>query len=109
MILIKDLNIAYGDNEVIKSLNLSLPDHTIHGIVGLNGTGKTTLLNAIFGLKKAGSGKIEMNGEKLTKKQMSYFETENFFIPILPVKNISAYLKMMFLKKLTGTKSSSFH
>lgn len=80
MIIIKEVNISYsGGKKVIDTLSLSLNPDTIHGIVGLNGAGKTTLLNAIYGLKKIDSGEITLNGEKITKKEISYLVTENFF------------------------------
>lgn len=80
MISIRDLNISYNKkNTVIQSLDLSLIENKIHGIVGLNGSGKTTLLNAIYGLKKIESGAIMCNNKKLTKKDISYLVTENFF------------------------------
>jgi len=82
MITIKNLKISYRTNKnVIDLLDLSLSANSIHGIVGLNGSGKTTLLNAIFGLKKFDSGEILSAGQKLTKKQISYLVTENFFYP----------------------------
>ena len=64
---------------MIKSLNLEMKSGQIHGIVGLNGTGKTTLLNTIFGLKKADNGDINFDGSQLTKQQITYLLTENFF------------------------------
>lgn len=80
MITIKDLDISYdGKNKVIDSLNLSLMEDNIHGIVGLNGAGKTSLLNAIFGLKKVDSGAIIYHGEKITKRDIAYLVSENFF------------------------------
>ena len=79
MISIKELNLSYGNLKVIQSLDLSLKENQIHGIVGLNGAGKTTLLNAIYGLKKIESGTITQNGAKITKKDVSFLPTENFF------------------------------
>jgi len=79
MISIKELNLSYGDLKVIQSLDLSIEENRIHGIVGLNGAGKTTLLNAIYGLKKIESGTITQNGAKITKKDVSFLPTENFF------------------------------
>lgn len=80
MITIKALNISYFSKEkVIDSLYLSLPKKAIHGIVGLNGSGKTTLLNAIFGLKKIDSGEITCKGKRITKREIAYLATENFF------------------------------
>jgi len=80
MITIKDLNIAYNSRvKVIDSLSLSLKEDNIHGIVGLNGAGKTTLLNAIFGLKDIDSGVITYKGEKISKRDLAYLVSENFF------------------------------
>jgi ABC-2 type transport system ATP-binding protein len=80
MITIKNLSISYNSKkQVIDMLSLSLAENTIHGIVGLNGTGKTTLLNTIYGLKNADSGEINWKESELSKKQMSYLQTENFF------------------------------
>ena len=80
MITIKDIDISYNKkNKVINSLDLIIKGSTINGIVGLNGSGKTTLLNALFGLKKVDSGTMLIKGEKISKKQISYLVTENFF------------------------------
>ncbi|MBN2776574.1 MAG: ATP-binding cassette domain-containing protein [Bacteroidales bacterium] len=56
-----------------------MPNNKIHGIVGLNGSGKTSLLNSIFGLKKNDNGLITYQNEKMSKKLISYLVTENFF------------------------------
>jgi ABC-2 type transport system ATP-binding protein len=80
MITIKDITISYNSKvKVIDSLSLSFYEGMIHGIVGLNGAGKTTLLDAIYGLKRVDSGEINLEGEKMTKKDISYLVTENFF------------------------------
>ena len=80
MITIDKLNISYyTKSRVLDSLCLNLSEGRIHGIVGLNGAGKTTLLNALYGLVKIDSGEISCEGEKITKKVLSYLATENFF------------------------------
>ena len=82
MILINNLSVSYNKNEnIIEDINLEMEKNCIHGIVGLNGTGKTTLLNSIFGIKKYNKGEILYNNEKLTKKHISFLPTENFFYP----------------------------
>ena len=80
MITIKDLIVSYNKEEqVISSLNLTLPQNMIHGIVGLNGAGKTTLLDSIYGLKEMQSGEILCNGAKPNKKEISFLSTDNYF------------------------------
>lgn len=102
MITIRKLNISYNrGKKVIDSLNLTLSENTVHGIVGLNGAGKTTLLNAIYGLKKKISGEINCEGRRLTKKDMSYLVTENFFYSNITGKE---YLGLFKNKKFDSDK-----
>ena len=71
--VITNLTVSYPQNpKVIDGLNLSLDRGFIHGLVGLNGTGKTTLLNTIYGLKKQDTGNITFKGEKLKKQYVAY-------------------------------------
>lgn len=80
MISIKKLSVSYNKKkEVIRNLNLSLKEGNIHGIVGLNGSGKTTLLNTIYGLKKHSVGQIMLKNNNISKKQIAYLVSENFF------------------------------
>ncbi|MDD2550715.1 MAG: ATP-binding cassette domain-containing protein [Bacteroidales bacterium] len=79
MITIENLCLSYGKIKVIESLDLTILENTINGVVGFNGSGKTTLLNAIYGLKSVESGTIRWQGEKVTKKVISYLVTEPFF------------------------------
>lgn len=84
MIIIENLSISYnGKQKVLDSLDLSMQDQLIHGIVGLNGTGKTTLLSVLFGLIKPDSGFIRYREEKLIKTRMSFLVTENYFYPMI--------------------------
>ena len=50
MIDIKNLNLSFGERVIFKNANIQIPDNARLGIVGNNGTGKTTLLKIIFGL-----------------------------------------------------------
>lgn len=82
MITIKNLTVSYDrKNPVITSLDLSFEPRNIHGIVGLNGAGKTSLLNTLYGLKKPDEGEISINGQPVDRKQMSFLESENYFYP----------------------------
>ncbi len=80
MISISQITVSYGEEKnVIESLDLDMEDRMIHGIVGLNGSGKTTLLNALYGLKKIKSGSIHYNEAPISKINISFLPTENFF------------------------------
>lgn len=64
MLRITNLQKRFGDKEVLKGLNLSVPEHSVFGFIGKNGAGKTTTMKAVLGLLKADSGYITVAGEK---------------------------------------------
>ena len=43
----KNLNISYGNIDIVKDLNLSIPEGKITTIIGANGCGKSTILKTI--------------------------------------------------------------
>ena len=79
MIAIENLSVSFGDHRVLEGLSVSLPDHSIHGLVGMNGAGKTTLLNTMAGFIRPGAGTILMQGMALRRSDLAFLETENFF------------------------------
>lgn len=61
---VENLKKAYGDNEVLKGVNLSIDSPGIRALVGPNGSGKTTLFSVITNLLKTDSGSVEILGMK---------------------------------------------
>ena len=61
-IVINDLSFSYGNNIVLKDINLTVKENQIITIIGPNGGGKTTLLRLIAGLLVPDKGKILING-----------------------------------------------
>ncbi|NLF28452.1 MAG: sugar ABC transporter ATP-binding protein [Clostridiales bacterium] len=51
--------------DVLNDLHLDFPGGEIHGILGQNGTGKTTLLNLLSGVHPVKTGEILLNGRRL--------------------------------------------
>ena len=56
---------------VINNTSLILEDKGMVALLGPSGCGKTTLLNVIGGLDKIDSGKIYINGERISKRSIS--------------------------------------
>jgi ABC-type multidrug transport system ATPase subunit len=52
----------YGEFQVLHGLDLQVERGTIHGLVGLNGSGKTTSIECILGLRSRNSGSISVLG-----------------------------------------------
>lgn len=63
---IRDLVVDYGSRRILDRLSLDIPAGQISVIMGGSGTGKSTLLRCILGLKKPTSGSINMLGTELT-------------------------------------------
>lgn len=60
---IKNLEKRYGNQTVLSGLNFSVRKGETFALLGANGTGKTTTLECIEGLKKYDGGKINVNGK----------------------------------------------
>jgi len=65
MLQVKNLNVSYGNLQVLWDVSLSIGQGETVAVVGANGAGKTTLLDTIFGLLKPDSGTIEFLGHQL--------------------------------------------
>lgn len=81
MLHIDQLTIAYGKTIAVDALSLRIPKGEIHGIAGLNGAGKTSTLNCIFGFVKQQSGTITWKDAKDLRASTSYLESVNYFYP----------------------------
>ena len=62
---IDGLTVAYGRTTVLFGVDLDIPDGALACVMGRNGVGKTTLLNAIMGLLPARSGTVRADGVDL--------------------------------------------
>ena len=69
MLRITGLCKRFGDKEVLKGLDLTVPEGSIFGFIGVNGAGKTTAMKTVLGLLKADGGEILVNGERVVYGQ----------------------------------------
>ena len=60
---IKNLSKSYGDKKVLKDINLVIEPGKIIGLLGKNGTGKSTLIKLINDLLTPSEGEILINGK----------------------------------------------
>ena len=60
---VRDLRVKFGDTEVLRGVNLRVPQGQIVALIGPNGSGKTTLLRCLLGLQKY-SGEVRIFGER---------------------------------------------
>ena len=66
MLSVKHLNVWYGVTEVLRDVSFEVPENSIVALLGGNGSGKTTILNALSGLLAPRAGSIIYDGEETT-------------------------------------------
>ena len=65
MLKLENLSVSYNTVRAVQNVSLTVNDGETIGIIGLNGSGKTSLVNAIAGLIKS-SGRITLDSTDLT-------------------------------------------
>lgn len=66
MLDLKNLNVSYGKQKVLRDVSLSLREREVVTLIGSNAAGKSTTLRTIAGLKKADSGTVEFGGKDIS-------------------------------------------
>lgn len=107
MLHITNLSKRFGDKEVLKGLTLSVPEHSVFGFIGKNGTGKTTTMKTVLGLLKPDAGEVSVAGEKVVYGQT----TTNRHIGYLPdVPEFYSFMTapeyLSFCAEITGIPKS---
>ncbi|MDA8025169.1 MAG: ABC transporter ATP-binding protein [Actinomycetota bacterium] len=64
----RGLTKSYGGSKVVNGIDLEVPEGSIFGFLGPNGSGKTTTIRMILGLISPTSGEIRVFGEEIPKK-----------------------------------------
>ena len=99
LVSIKNLNKSYKDKEVLKNINLTINEGKIIGLLGKNGTGKSTLIKLINDLLIPDSGEILVKGEKIgveSKKVISYLPERTYFDKSLTVEETLVYFNEFY-------------
>jgi len=67
MIEIKNIDKSFGDNKVLKNVNMTFKKGQTNLIIGESGSGKTTLIKILIGLYKNYSGKVLFDGSNVSE------------------------------------------
>ena len=107
MLEIRGLCKRFGDREVLRGLDLSVPENSIFGFIGKNGAGKTTTMKTVLGLLAADEGEIFVNGERVvygetaTNRHVGYLPDVPEFYTFMTARE---YLR--FCGEITGMSSA---
>ncbi|HWJ14528.1 MAG TPA: ABC transporter ATP-binding protein [Gemmatimonadaceae bacterium] len=72
MIEVSKVTKRFGDNQVLRGVDLTVAGGRVMGLVGPNGAGKTTLIKTLLGLCQPTSGEIRIDGETILGTEGSY-------------------------------------
>lgn len=72
MLQVKDLFVSYGQAKALQGVNLHVKPGEVVALIGRNGAGKTSLLRAISGLAKIGSGQVIFQGKDIAGKDPDF-------------------------------------
>lgn len=92
VLTVEDLSKSYGRIQALKKVSFSVPDGSVFGILGPNGSGKTTMLGTIMDIIKPTSGTYKLFDEAPTERHRrrigTLLETPNFYHYLSGVKNL---------------------
>ena len=94
-----ELNKSYGNKKVLKDINLKIPRGKIIGLLGKNGTGKSTLIKLINDLLTPTSGKVLINGKSVgveSKKIISYLPERTYLDKNMTIEEIIKYFSEFY-------------
>ena len=98
MELLKCINVnkSFGEKQILKDVNITIPRGKIVGLLGKNGMGKSTIIKLINDLLTIDSGEILINGEKIgveSKKIISYLPERTYLDKSMTVDEVIIYFK----------------
>jgi glutamine transport system ATP-binding protein len=70
MISVKDLHKSFGDNEILKGINIEIKEKEVVCLIGPSGSGKSTLLRCLNLLEEITSGTVIVDGENITSQDL---------------------------------------
>ena len=113
MLECRELTKWFGSKEAVADLTLNLDKGKIYGLLGENGSGKTTWMKMVAGLTKPGRGEILYEGHPIgwrDKAKIAYMATEPFFYDFMKVSDVGEYYEAFFedfdRRKYTETVSA---
>lgn len=102
MILLESKHICknFGPKPALRDVNVTIECGKIVGLLGPNGSGKTTFLKLINGLLTPSSGELFIGGERpgvITKQHISYLPDQTIFPKWMKISDLFSYYDDFFV------------
>ncbi|MBP1968443.1 ABC-2 type transport system ATP-binding protein [Virgibacillus natechei] len=95
MIEVKEITKKFGRKKVLNGVSFTANKGEITCLIGINGVGKTTILNAVMALTPINSGEILINKEKVNKQSYEIVTFIPDAITMMPQMRISEAMEFM--------------
>lgn len=99
MLECRQLTKWFGSKAAVADLTLNLEKGKIYGLLGENGSGKTTWMKMVAGLTKPARGEILYEGHPIDwhdKAKIAYMSTEPFFYDFMRISDVGEYYEAFF-------------
>jgi polar amino acid transport system ATP-binding protein len=107
---LRDVHKSFGDNEVLRGVDLAVDEHAVVCLIGPSGCGKSTLLRCINALEPINGGEIRIDGDRVSGRGVDLnalradvgivFQSFNLFPHMSVVENVAlAPQKVLKLSK----------
>jgi ABC-2 type transport system ATP-binding protein len=93
MININIPQFSYRDDLVLQNISVAFSSGQTHGIVGLNGAGKTTFFRLLSGFLKNEHVSIDNEGKPLMKREVAFIDTDLYLYPKLTAREFLSIFK----------------
>lgn len=99
-LVIDDLHRAFGDVRALAGVSLHVRPGSLHGFVGANGAGKTTMMRIVVGVDEADRGAVRFGGRRMAaadRARIGYLPEERGLYPDMRVRD-----QVVFMARLHG-------
>lgn len=101
MIEVRGLCKGYGEGHVVSGIDMKIEKGTIHGLIGHNGSGKTTIIKCLTGIFPPDEGEVLVDGESVynnvrIKNEIGYVADTNQMFRRYSMKKLADFYRQVF-------------
>lgn len=101
MIEVKNLTKYFDDYKALDNATLNIPDGSVYGLAGPNGSGKTTIIKHILGVYKSDAGSVLLDGENVydnaqAKAKIAAIPDDWFFYTQATIKDMMKFYRDIY-------------
>ena len=106
LVEVKNLKKNYGSKEAVKDISFAIKKDEILGLLGPNGSGKTTTIGMLLGLLKPTDGEILIDGKKIEGNRIDILKKINFISPYIELpKKLTVKQNLIVYGKLYNVEN----